>query len=281
MKVRVQPTGAKWHQQRKSADEFRWHLEPQWRSKFSHDWWWRTKPGEQTLESAAWEVLRRHPRARTIIQSASNSSKARRILNESVAYIRPRIAGVIVQHGLRSWDTLSREQREEWGIALKELAPQKGIRRQGEQGSGLTIFWNDRGSGRITRFKRMRRLAMRGIRLEGRCDPKKALAEARVLWQSEWSEWCFSEICSGKVPVMLYPDALRGNEENVKKLLNQLAAKFEGKQGRKAENEWLGTIAEFEAHFLPLKDYEKTNDQLFHRYRKMIREWRWPPTRRK
>lgn len=77
-------------------------------------------------------------------------------------------------------------------------------------------------------------------------------------------------------PVMLSPDAILGNDKDVAKFLRRLAAKFEGKRGRRGEREWLGTIAVFERHLLSLKRHEKTNDQLFYRYREMIKEWVWP-----
>lgn len=111
MKDKPSPPAGKRQAQLDSSKEFLWHFSPNWRGKFLHDWWWESNPSAPTLEAAAWEIMRRHPKAGGLFQSATDASEAKRILNESVAYVRPRIEGVIVQHGLLSWDKLSTERK--------------------------------------------------------------------------------------------------------------------------------------------------------------------------
>ena len=261
------------------AKRYLWHLRAEWRDKFSHDPWWLKKPREATLEAAAWEVLRRHPRAEAIISAATDPAKRRQILNESVAYVRPRIEGVIVQYGLKSWPTLLPAERRQWEIALKELAPQKGIRPSGIPASNVAAFWNDEDANdrlpRLDCFKEMRKLAMQGLGFHGGPDPT-AMAEARAMWKAEWSEWCFSQICSGKVPVLLHPDGIHGNEENVVKFLQKFAWKFAGKRGRGNEKKWVGIIEKFERDYLGLNPKQIYDANLFSQYRNRIGDWQWP-----
>lgn len=282
MKDKPLPSAGKRQAQLESAKEFLWHLSPDWRGKFHHDWWWETNPSEVTLEAAAWEALRRHPAAGELHRLATDVATVRRIRNESAAYVRPRLEGAIVGFGLLSWNRLSRNQRHQCEAALKELAPQKGLRRRGLLAGDGTAIWNDRNTSHFERFREMRKLAMEAIGLKGK-PSKAAMKAARELWDDEWSNWCFSEICAGNVPVMLPPDAILGNEKElelfvriVAQHLRKLATRFEGKRGRNTHKRWVAKIATFEKHRLPLRSNEIADDQLFCEYRRMIGSWTWP-----
>lgn len=282
MKDKRSPTAGKRQAQLESAKEFLWHLSPDWRGKFHHDWWWKTNPSEVTLEAAAWEALRRHPAAGELHRLATDVATVRRIRNESAAYVRPRLEGAIVGFGLLSWNRLSRNQRHQCEAALKELAPQKGLRRRGLlAGDGIAI-WNDRNNSHFKRFREMRKLAMQAIGLTGK-PSKAARKEAREMWDDEWSNWCFTEVCSGNVPVMLPPDAILGNEKQLERFvrvvaqqLRRLATRFEGNRGRNTHKRWLATIEAFEKRHLSLTRAEKMDDQLSSKYRKTMQSWKWP-----
>jgi hypothetical protein len=219
------------------SNDFLWHFQHEWQTRFQHKHWWREKPADASPQAALWEAMRRHPGAQRRVEANPRNRYS----------VTSTLGGFLGVFALRSWPELRPISQQ---IFLNNLWKESPRYRTfcTPPGTVLNYFNGADDAGNID-LHALHRADLVPIAIDLDANPAVA------------AKW-------------------------VEETLRQLQAKayHKGKPTRKKAkrafpSEWLDVILKFEKEELSLNHKANIrNDQLFARYRRVIRQAWFVPT---
>jgi len=181
-------------------------------------------------------------------------------------------------HAMDSWIELPKATQKSWKEEIRKLRSQHGFRTDEDY---MVPVMPDTD----ILVKALKTRVTRSTRREA--ENSEQAKEIAKLWDSRFGEWVKSAFCSGQAIIVfdpLLPDVERILKDRVQRLLCELrksvpkafcnSAKIPT-IGRARIEEWLSVIEAFEKVELAADRRVKRNDQLFARYRRIIKSWKF------
>ncbi len=221
------------------AEKYLWHLRPPWRDEFDHDHWWLNQGEDKepvTLEAAMWEIFRRHPKTLSRREHNEAMVKLNSGSKKETDDDGTKLQLFLSTYCCKSWPDLQDATRGLWQVLLGEkFPPQRGF-----YPSPVNFLNYHRATGDRDEEWWLSRLVVhfhKKGRLIFAVDPF-ATGTGKLVEQfvKEWRQ--------GKNPT---------------------------NKGKSHLGQWLDVISSFESKELVRNSKEKQNDQLFCRYRRIIR----------
>jgi hypothetical protein len=293
---------------RSESEEFLWHLRRPFLGEFSHQHWWEDGGKAVEMEAAIWEILRRHPFVEWFIiqtlidweadRSSQNWSPEEAFVQENldpywqnrrphfIEHVRMwsyknRPAGwdfdfVLESYGLYSWLELPKREQKYWKEEIQNLQSQHGF--QTDRSEAVEIIPD------INRLPKQTLANLRAAAKSQRAAPgeKESL---KKLWAAEHCGNALEEFASGYLLIKFNPylpnvdrlvsEQVRSAVRKWRRFFPLPADKWNRHRppGRARISDWLAIIKSFEQAELSRDGRTKRDDQLFARYRRIIKAW--------
>jgi hypothetical protein len=280
-KAKLERPESKHRSDRLEAEKYLWHLHLPWRNKFNHEHWWdeNSKPPDGAV---VWEILRRHPRAKRILEE------------KGTKYFQSDLEHFISFNAPLSWPLLGKIDamlHKSWAKALGELPVQHGISNVDREGifqvvkvigeKNLTQLneisslgkqhWNSISSGGKIAIREWKRAQM----IWNNSAARGGIVGGGINWET------FAYLSLGGVLIGFDPN-FPGVDKLVQKKIKEIIAAARPETGApstKGKSYWkseLKAIKAFEADYMGHEEIHKRDEKLFTPYRNSISKWKWP-----
>lgn len=263
--MRSQPSGGRSTRSRDigAASRYLWHLEPDWTARFAHDHWWTGSAAAAPQEAVVWEVLRRHPTTKRLIDSRGVRAPASL---KGCPYLRLFFA----KHGLKSWQMLSSEEREGCLEAVSVILPQRGVI-PSTGGVGEIGAPDDADRSIFAEIRRLSRIHADSL-VRGDVEDAGSIDRAEELWNQVHLR-VFHCIRQGHVLISfdpLMPRVETKVAESIQRIVALAQTTGTSPKSRARCEDWLNAIDRFETVQLrPGRNFRR-DDQLFATYRRIF-----------
>lgn len=244
-----------------SPERFLWHLRPPWRSCFSHDHWWKANDGPSRI-AALWEVVRRHPHSKGLLQRFGVNAEP----NDELEWF-------IADSAQKSWQALTDGERVDWRNALAHLPPQRGFDPRpvfSVTAQSVDVKDGAPPAAAVTLDTKLMQQAQTGD-----AEARRFMEGAEQAREAEIARLAVEHHRAGRILLAIEPDV--ANFEQAIEALTACYAQHHVKadHGRGRVLDWLTVIREFEDAELHPKEDHIRDKTLFLRYHKIIGGVSW------